>query len=775
MFPRRPPSPPNWKTQLIASFFLLLMFGLAVYSLRQKSPTFDEQGFIVRGLGYLRGENQHMRVGHPLGLNALNALLLVGDESIKLPTDDPSWQASSFHRPAELFLWEIGNDVEKVMFLARVPTVFLGLLLAAVAFRWARDVSGQDAAGLLALAFIALDPNILAHTRLTTTDLGITMAGTLAGYGLWRYLSKPTIQNVIIAAMTFGLLNNTKFTAGLFVPLFGIVIIAAWLHEIWQVRSLAPLKKHLPFMLLFPIISFLTLWGMYGFEISQLPANLPALPQLAGQTLPLARHLEQLLDIGNRSTKGAATFLLGSYSQAGWWYYFPVAFALKTPLVTLGMILVGLLKMFLVRDGKQAKSDVVRVLGVGDSATFTHQQFVTRLMLVAVPLGFLGFALVTSVNLGYRLILPILPYLILAGSVGIFASSRPLARREGQRSDTTATPLSFPRRQEAILFISLTLVLLITTFRIAPDFLAYFNSLAGGADNGWRALVDSNLDWGQDLQGLAEWVEESGTEEIWLSYFGEARPDYYGIPYRGLTSFPPRMVHPDVNPLYPSNPAPGIYAISATNLQGVMFDERDEFAWFRERDPFAKIGYSIFLYEVEPIGEPLTVLLPNMRLQEVAEGVFGTNQLRPIFYNPTTTTIFPVDGGMRMISAENHEPVPAAEPLTVTGDNGWQLLDLSVADTDPTQLTTRWQVQAQSDAALRIFVHALNSAGEIVTQSDILDVYPATLIRGDIVLQQHTLATVDGIVAYRVGLYDWQTEEPIGEPTILARELVHGE
>src|SRR5690606_25970097 len=106
---------------------LLLTFGLAVTSMKGDAPTFDEQGFLVRGLAYLRGEsnggNQSIRVGHPLGLNILNASLLVGDPTVKLPSNHESWLGTNFHRPAELFLWEIGNDVEHIMFLARIPTI----------------------------------------------------------------------------------------------------------------------------------------------------------------------------------------------------------------------------------------------------------------------------------------------------------------------------------------------------------------------------------------------------------------------------------------------------------------------------------------------------------------------------------------------------------------------------------------------------------------------------------------------------------------------------
>lgn len=158
---------------------VFVVFGLSVANLAQLSPTFDEQGFITRGLGYLRGENRQMRVGHPLGLNALNASLLVEDESVQLPVADPSWELINFHRPSELFLWEIGNDVSQVMFLARLPTVWLGLFLIAVVGRWAFALTRSQFAAFVAMVLIGLDPNLLANGRLATTDFG------LATFAFW--------------------------------------------------------------------------------------------------------------------------------------------------------------------------------------------------------------------------------------------------------------------------------------------------------------------------------------------------------------------------------------------------------------------------------------------------------------------------------------------------------------------------------------------------------------------------------------------------------------
>ncbi len=497
--------------RLLAAAILLLMFALALSSLTQKAPTFDEQGFIVRGLAVLRGHTQ-IRVGHPLGLNVLNAALLAGDETVVLPLEDPAWQGTSFHRPAELFLWEIGNNVEHVIFLARLPSLWLGLLLAALAARWAGQLSRRRWAGLLALFFVALDPNILAHTRLATTDLGLTAFALLAAYALWRFLKAPTWKTALLAGAALGLLQNTKFTAMLFLPLFGIVI-ALWLAGLWRSRyktrtssllAALPWRELLLIAVIYPLSALFFLWAGNGFEAGTLPADLPLLPRLSGLTLPLAGHLEQLLDIGGRLRVATPSFLLGEYSESGWWYYFPVAFLLKTPLPTLILLAWGF-TAYLVCIWRRREACPSPL----DSAA-----------LLIPGLGFFAIALTTDINLGYRHILPTLPFLIIFAAVVLARPSSPQTARK---------PLA-----AAVLCAWLLAAVLL----IHPDYLAYFNLLGGGADGGWRALADSNLDWGQDLDDLAPWMAANGVEEVWLSYFGEARPDYYQIAYKGLDSFP---------------------------------------------------------------------------------------------------------------------------------------------------------------------------------------------------------------------------------------------
>ena len=753
---------------------LLLMFGLALTSMAQKAPTFDEQGFIVRGLASLRGYQQ-IRVGHPLGLNALNAALLAADENVRLPLDDPSWTGSSFHRPAELFLWEIGNNVEHIMFLARLPSIWLGVLLAAVAGRWAWQLSGKRWVGLLALTFLALDPNILAHTRLATTDLGLTVFALLAGYTLWLFLSFPSWGRALIAGVSFGLLMNTKFTAGLFVPLFALVIAIGFVQKWVQNRrsrvagstwlTAFPWRSLVMLLTVFPLAALLTLWGTNGFDVTTLPADLPLLAGLSGKTLPLAHYLEQFLDIGGRLRVGTPSFLLGQYSDSGWWYYFPVSFLLKTPMPTLILLAWGFVAFFIC---------LIRYRRQGSCLTALDS---TALLFPA--LGFFIIALTTDINLGYRHILPVLPFLVIFATAAVAAGTR------------TRLP-----RSRMITALVLSIWLAVITLLIYPDFLAYFNVLAGGPKSGWHSLVDSNLDWGQDLDDLPEWMAENSVDELWLSYFGEARPEYYGIAYQGLDSFPPRLMNPQARPFAPSNPAPGIYAISATNLQGVHFTNHDQFAWFREQEPLDKLGHSIFLYQVPGYGQPAILLLAGLQMDEI-EGddyaLLETNDVSGRWFDLSQSLIIPEEDNIWLarrldqalpdqlspyltgriepiVSSAEYELARYESPVLVGDElaefasvDGRVLLrqaEINDGDQPDISLVTTWD-QLGDPRPLKIFIHATGPAGQLVAQWDGLGTNWQGWLSGDTLVQLHTLTLPEDMpidsIQFEVGVYDSQT------------------
>jgi hypothetical protein len=732
----------------LATAVLLIMYALAVTSLGGLSPTFDEQGFITRGLGYVRGENRYMRVGHPAGLNAYNALLLAPDSSVALPIEDPSWQEHNFHRPSELFMWEIGNDVAHILFLARLPTVWLGLLLAAVAGRWAWQMSRLAVAGLTALILIAFDPNILAHTSLATTDFGLAAAAGVSGYTLWLLLKRPLPSHTLLAGITFGLLQNTKFTAGLFIPLFGLVISIYFWFWFWdaykQHQYAVFFRKVFLVIIAYAVVAPLTLWATYGFQIGTLPPDLPIFSQLGGMTVPLSHHLEQLLDIGGRLEKSTPAFLLGQYSDQGWWYYFPVAFVLKTPLPTLVLLLMALVTRL---------ATCIKCYQLQSMEHELRDVFLNDIVLLIPAIGYFVFAVTTDINLGYRHLLPILPFL------AVFATN-------------SLTPLL--RSTQAVKHYAVPLLLtalFLVALWIHPHFLSYFNVLAGGPNNGWRALVDSNIDWGQDLGGLKDWMDENEVPQVWLSYFGEGRPDYYGINYIGLDSWAPRLMNPEARPFYPTNPAPGMYAISATTLQGVHFDNHDRFAWFREQEPLDKVGYSIFLYEVKPTGGRVELALGGMQLDEVDPADFsllGSNDVIPHWFDPEQSWIVPAAGGFVALKqawdlpewAASWEQIverpqyviyqvpplqtPVNDGVIFTREDGHiaflgvdGLIETAVSS-QPITFTTSWFKQSAPEP-IKLFIHLVAPDGRIAAQWDGLTAPWEGWRYGDLLVQGHHL------------------------------------
>jgi hypothetical protein len=223
----------------------------------------------------------------------------------------------------------------------------------------------------------------------------------------------------------------------------------------------------------------------------------------------------------------------------------------------------------------------------------SRQKMALTFGFLLVPAG-IYFAMISASGwgIGHRHLLPIYPFLfVLVGGC-----------------------IAWATRQRGWIKGGVALLLLwyfLSALAIHPHYLAYFNQLAGGPDNGYKYLVDSNLDWGQDLKGLKRYMVRHGIEKVWLSYFGTANPDYYGIEYDYLPSFvifEPKNVNPEVFRLKELVPLAGVVAISATNLQGVYLPlvaspwgsvAKNYFAFYRDQKPVAKIGHSIFVYRFE--------------------------------------------------------------------------------------------------------------------------------------------------------------------------------
>jgi hypothetical protein len=199
----------------------------------------------------------------------------------------------------------------------------------------------------------------------------------------------------------------------------------------------------------------------------------------------------------------------------------------------------------------------------------------------------------SALNIGYRHVLPALPYLLLFVS-GLASTEL----RTSAGSSSTVTRFLVPRR---VLAIGLALLLL-TALWIHPHYLSYFNLFAGGPARGYRVLTDSNVDWGQDLLRLKAWMAENEVESVNLGWFGTADPAYYDIPHNPLPGLGRDRFFRLwwATPFDPAAPEPGIYAISASNLwePPLREEEKRVYAWFRQREPDDRVGYSIFIYDV---------------------------------------------------------------------------------------------------------------------------------------------------------------------------------
>ncbi|HUS94464.1 MAG TPA: phospholipid carrier-dependent glycosyltransferase [Patescibacteria group bacterium] len=541
---------------------ILLFFFLALDSMVGDSPTMDEQNHLARGIALMRSGDPRFSLEHPPLINLLSALPLLTIDDLQIPFDHPSWdQPEGWYAFADQLLWVYNHDVTRMIFLARLPSIFLTLALALICFHFARELWGKPAA-LIAFLLVLFDPNILAHGRYITTDLGGTTMLVLAAYLLWRLWKTAGWHwgRLLAATVGLGLALSSKLSILVFLPIFALISLLplyegnnGWRDSLRRLASLA----------IASLGALIIVWAIYAFEWGSFRFSsngLESLNHLSGPMPTFFGGIEQILLI---SGGGRPSFLLGQFSTEGWWYYFPIAFLVKTPLPVLGLF--GLAVVLMLKERLTRGRAVFLIL--------------PAVLFFLVSMG-------SSLNIGYRHLLPILPFLYLLGS-GMTALPAVTAR----------LPLWEARLVKGMLIAVVASVLIIDII-LHPHYLSYFNILGGGPSNGHQILVDSNLDWGQDLLRLKKWMAHNEIEKVKLSWFGTADPGYYDIDYEPL----PGLTHHfdlwwDV-PFDSETPEPGIYAISVSNLWEIPLEEKNVFPWFRDRPPDDRIGYSIHIYMV---------------------------------------------------------------------------------------------------------------------------------------------------------------------------------
>lgn len=518
-------------------------FVLPVVLMRGKSATFDEVFHLPAGYSYLASGTVTI-AGHPPLVMELCALPLLPLD-VKLPGD-----ARTLHDPARLeaerwsfmerFLFV--QDADRLLFLGRIPAVLLLAALAGLIALWAARLWGPRGA-LLSVFLCVFDPTMIAHGQLVTTDVGLAFFSVLALLALRAYVARPTLVRLAPAGVTLGLALGAKYSALVLVPVFALLLCAAaWtgappsaegLPRVGTaVRRAASSIAALGAML---AVAYVTLWVIY-----LLPAD--PLFYLKGIRRELLSHRPDYL-----------YFLRGEFREEGWRSYLLVAWLVKTPLPSLVL-----------------QAAAIPAFLRGRRAGWLDEAF-----LIVPALAYaLGYSLFAD-NLGVRYLIPAFPFLF------VFA---------GRLAAGTARP----GRLGAALFGALLLWQVGEFAAVWPDHLSYFNQLTGVPPRGTEWLDDSNVDWGQGLIQLRDYLARTGLEDFTLAYFGSGSPEYYGIRPRKLyASGPEDLLGP--------RPPPGTYILSAhyvARLRAQLAAAYGPGNWLARAALRDVVGHAWFVYDV---------------------------------------------------------------------------------------------------------------------------------------------------------------------------------
>jgi 4-amino-4-deoxy-L-arabinose transferase-like glycosyltransferase len=536
----------------VAALLLALAAQLA-WGLWSDGLTIDELVYIGSGYRHLVASDYRMNPEQPPLSKLLGAvpLLALSPRSTAMPGKDAwGWSYGFIHRD---------NDPFAVVSAARVPNVLLTLGLATLLFRWLRSTHGR-AAGLAALALAAFHPSLLAHGHLLTTDVPGALTMVVASWTFWRWSRAPGLFWSLAVALALGVAVSTRLTGWLLLPMFAILELTRWVRSREaRVRPLLVLAACSAAVI--PAV----IWAAYGFHYAPWPgesvAQVPG-PWLgrtgrviaalqAARALPEA-YLEGARFVAEHNAIGHPTYLLGRTSTTGWPHYYLVAFLVKN---TPGFLIALVTAAALARRARERNLDPVEL----------HWAVPAVVTFVAASAG--------RIQIGERYILPVYPYLILLlGS---------------------AAPLLFGRRPaRALAAVVLLLHAGPAILSARAGHLTYFNLLAGGTRHAHRVLLDSNLDWGQDLPRLASWLERNGVERVQLGYHGSDDPDRFGIVHEDLPGF---HMHPH-RPA--ARPFEGTVAVSPNVLLGIFYPPgQNPYQHLLDRSPDDRAGV-FFIYRL---------------------------------------------------------------------------------------------------------------------------------------------------------------------------------
>jgi hypothetical protein len=511
---------------------------------------------------------------HPPLVKLLATLPLLGEKLWVPPLRGRDFKAEAYLDGRD---WLARNDgaSQRLVFRMRLAAGLLALGLSLVIFFAAREWFGTPAA-LIALTLAAFDPNLLAHSALVTTDIGVSLFFLASLYGFYRYVKQPSLTRLLLAGLAAGLLLATKHSGILLAPMLLMLICGEITVAPKGSRARTALRLCGAFAAIV-VIGVTVLWAFYGFRYVARPAGLALSTSLADYTTPLSHfnaaavlwiahlhllpesYLMGLVDV-KRMAQFYPTFIFGKNYANGQWWYFPAVILIKT---TLGLLALLALTAVALLTGCLRKGREVAYLLVPGSF-------------------YLAVAMLSGMNIGARHLLPldVLVIILIGGCLAALAvSRRPWAR--------VATAVGGV----------LVLGHIASALAVYPDDMAYANEAWGGPKNVHNLLSDASVDWAQQLYQVKDWQDRHPGEECWFAYFAspEIDPAVYGIHCHVLpTAVTFWLGGAEVIPAT----IQGNVLISAGELSGCEWPSSrlNSYNMFQRLQPAEVIDSSIFVY-----------------------------------------------------------------------------------------------------------------------------------------------------------------------------------
>jgi len=620
----------------IAILLAALHATLAITAAIDKSPTFDEPTHLTAGYSYWLKNDYRLDPENGNWPARWAALPLV----LSRPTfpENAAWRQADVGQVSERFLYHSGNNSDRVVLLGRSMMAVVGAGLCLLIFFCSNRLFGAIG-GLISELLAVFDPNLLAHSALVTADVTAAFFFTAATWSFFQLLQSLNKRWFVITALSWSGLFLAKMSAPAF---FLVAVILATLAVLSREpmtirftrfdRQVAARWRKLVLAIglagALVAIVVAAIWASYAFRFSPFAQSEPARQvwNVRWQAC-LSDHttLENMVSFArdhhllpeaylygfaftNKSAMYRPAFLDGEWSNTGFASFFPRAFLYKTPIpLLLLLITAGIAGSLRWRNAWKNSG--------GGGAIGRDLQRLSPIWALILVYGI--FSLTSHLNIGHRHLMPIYPAIFIAGGACTY-----FFRAQSGRA-------------VAIFAVAMMCWQIIESSLLRPDYLTYFNQVAGGPKNGYKHLVDSSVDWGQDLPALKSWLDHrldtSATTRLYLAYFGTALPRWYGIE---ATPLPLDSSAQKLTPL-----EPGTYCISATTLAQVYSFEHGKWtdqyesayrialaraahhglvandsvsnagslqrlqfarlcAYLRKREPIANIGNSILVFQL---------------------------------------------------------------------------------------------------------------------------------------------------------------------------------